>query len=479
MSAKNQQETLHYLLKYSREAFFSVDTQWRILALNRQAELLCQKSPSQLLGQSLWNAFPAIAAPVFTLKAQEAFQRHTTVEDTFFLSECNAWFAIRLYPAPTGFVLFLQEITRWKQAEEAKHTNELFAQAILDSLDVRIAVLDSTGTICAINDAWKREAQEACTSADQLERTGLGMNYLEVCQQAQGVIADEAPEAFEGIQAVLRGTQPSFALEYPCFSATEQRWYMLRVTPLERGQGAVVAHIDITERKFFDQQKDTFIALAAHELRTPLTAIKMLVQLGKKKEEKQGKGDAKDKRSQVEEQIERLAQLIAELLDVSKMQAGMMDYVEEEINLDEIINEVVTTTYQTNPKYTLNVHGLPSHAIIKGDRNKLNQVFLNLVSNAIKYSPGVNIIDISVESVQDTAFVRIQDYGIGIPHQHHDHIFERFYRVSTSKRSHAPGLGLGLSIAHEIVKHHQGTITVTSEEGKGSIFSVQLPLCCR
>lgn len=361
------------------------------------------------------------------------------------------------------------------EKNQQRQTGESLAQAILDSVDVMMAVLDADGNICAINEAWKRHQRERCT-ADQLERTGVGMNYLDVCQNAQGACAEEAPEAFAGIKAVLQGTCPSFILEYPCFSAISQNWYMMRVTPLPQNKGAVVAHIDITERKLFDQQKDTFISMAAHELRTPLTVLKGVVQLEKRKCEKQGSEDQRSTFVKLETHIERLSSLIAELLDVSKMQAGTLEYTEEILDLDALIQETVEMVQQAHPDHTLNIHGTPTHATLMGDRSKLNQVFTNLLNNAITYSPHADAVDISLEVARGSARVSVRDYGIGISQEHLGHIFERFYRVNISKRHHVAGLGMGLYIVQEIVKHHRGTITVTSEEGRGSTFSVLLPL---
>ena len=361
-------------------------------------------------------------------------------------------------------------------AKAEKQPDEFPAQTILDSMDVRMAILDIHGNICATNEAWKRQAQETCTTAEQFERTGIGVNYLEICQQAQGTDADEAPEALAGIKAVLQGTQPSFTMEYPCFSPTQENWYLLQTTPLPHNQGAVVAHIDITERKLFEQQKDTFIGMAAHELRTPLTALKGLVQLEKKKHEKQSIEANKRVMEKIDTQVDRLTNLVAELLDVSKMQAGTLDYAEDLIDVDALIKETVEMEQQTHPDYSLIIYGLPTHAALIGDWNKLCQVFTNLLSNAIKYSPHTNTVEISLETSDDTLLIHIQDHGTGIPHIHLAHIFERFYRADMSRRNHPAGLGLGLYIAREIVRHHQGAITVTSEEGKGSTFSVQLPL---
>jgi|GEM_PF-4203552 len=260
----------------------------------------------------------------------------------------------------------------------------------------------------------------------------------------RGACAEEAPAALAGIKAVLQGICPSFILEYPCFCTTSQNWYMMRVTPLPRNQGAVIAHIDITERKLFDQQKDTFISMAAHELRTPLTALKGLVQLEKRKCDRQGREDQRSMFMKLETQIEHLSSLVSELLDVSKMQAGTLDYMEEVLDLDRFVQETVEIVQQTHHEHKLNIHGLPTHATTRGDRSKLSQVLINLLNNAMKYSPYADTVDISLEITQGSILVHVRDYGIGISQEHLDHIFERFYRVNTSKRLHAAGLGMGL-----------------------------------
>ncbi len=143
-----------------------------------------------------------------------------------------------------------------------KPANDSFSQAILDSLNVIMAVLEPDGRIFAVNEAWKRMARESCPP-DRLERTGIGTNYLQVCKEAQGTSATLAPEALAGIEAVLRGAQSSFTLEYPCFSPTRKSWYLMDVTSLPQHEGAVVAHIDITERKQLEQHLQSEIEMAA------------------------------------------------------------------------------------------------------------------------------------------------------------------------------------------------------------------------
>jgi signal transduction histidine kinase len=114
--------------------------------------------------------------------------------------------------------------------------------------------------------------------------------------------------------------------------------------------------------------------------------------------------------------------------------------------------------------------------MVMGDKDRLGQVLTNLISNAIKYSPQANQVDLAIMTSDKTVALRIRDDGVGIPKVHQKYIFDRFYRARDSHSKAFPGLGMGLYIAHEIVKRHGGEITVESEEGKGSTFVVSLPL---
>lgn len=224
-----------------------------------------------------------------------------------------------------------------------------------------------------------------------------------------------------------------------------------------------------------EKRKDDFISMASHELKTPITTIKVFTQLMKRNFERQGLTEYVDSFAQVETQIDKLTKLVSDLLDVSKIQAGHLDYAEESIDIDALVRHSVETIQQTSETHTLSIHGA-SHQTVIGDSDRLEQVFMNLVNNAIKYSPQADIVDIRIATVQDTVMVSVQDYGIGIPQEHLDKIFDRFYRVHEGNSNEFPGLGMGLYISHEIVKRHAGDLTVESAEGKGSTFTVSLPV---
>ncbi|MCL4294640.1 MAG: PAS domain S-box protein [Anaerolineae bacterium] len=146
------------------------------------------------------------------------------------------------------YISIVRDITQRKQAEAALHESMLFNQAVLNSLTANIVVLNDQGVITAINEAWEEFAR--ANGDPTLARTGPGVNYLEVCRQATGPEAPLAQAALAGIQAVMSGTESHFSLEYDCHSPNEQRWFMMRVTPLRNGrENVVIAHEYITERK--------------------------------------------------------------------------------------------------------------------------------------------------------------------------------------------------------------------------------------
>lgn len=368
-------------------------------------------------------------------------------------------------------------------------SSDLFNQAILDALVANIAVLDQQGNIVAVNQAWKRFAQE--NGADQdLHGCGVGTNYLEVFRRAtpEDSLIYSLNVAYDGIISVLNGSQSIFSLEYACASPMQKRWFLMNVTPLPQMSGVVLAHIDITERKLaeeilrldilqrkeLEQRKDNFISMASHELKTPIMALRGLNYLLKKKLDRQNDHENGGYLSRMDEQITALTKLVEDLLDVSKMQVGVLDYAKDVLDLDALIHDSVQTVEQIMETHTIVVYGTSSCKII-GDRERLKQVFLNLLINAIKYSPQADKVDVAIIVKDSTVIISIRDYGVGIPSADQPKIFERFYRVLDSGRKKVSGLGMGLYIAREIVQQHGGQIWLESTEGEGSIFCVSLP----
>jgi PAS domain S-box-containing protein len=231
---------------------------------------------------------------------------------------------------------------------------------------------------------------------------------------------------------------------------------------------------DITEQKLEEQRKDTFIGMASHELKTPLTTVKGFVQLLKRQLKRLDMNEQVGTLGKIEGQVNVLAELVNELMDVSRVQAGRLEYTWEELDIDAVVKHVVEMVQQTSRDHAIKVKG-KSCRTITGDRAHLERVLTNLLTNAIKYSPQANRVDITLGCTESGVLISVRDYGIGISQAEQEHIFERFYRSSTAWSKAIGGLGMGLYIVQEIVNKHGGKINVESKEGEGTTFSIELP----
>lgn len=232
---------------------------------------------------------------------------------------------------------------------------------------------------------------------------------------------------------------------------------------------------DTTEQTRIDQEKSDFLSMVSHELKTPLTSMKMFLELLGRFLDPTELDQAKYFVNRVHDQTNQLVELTNDLLDVSRVETGKLRLNIEEFNLDALVRETVeaiTTSTRTHKLILQNNIELA----IEADRYRIFQVLINLLTNAIKYSPPGKDIFVSVEKNHQNAIVHVQDFGIGISKDHQGKIFDRLYQVNGPKEKTYPGLGLGLYISKEIIKRHKGDIWVKSAKGKGSTFSFTLPL---
>jgi PAS domain S-box-containing protein len=225
--------------------------------------------------------------------------------------------------------------------------------------------------------------------------------------------------------------------------------------------------------------RDEFLSLASHELKTPLTPLSLQMQTLLRVAERHQMGRFDPDRlikmfQNSKRQIQSLAQLIEDLLDVSRITAGRFNLSKEQFDLVELVYEVVTKFAEDLEIAGCRVEILGEKTLVGvWDRFRIEQVIINLLTNAMKYGGGKPIY-IRVQSVFDFAVLSVQDFGIGIAREDQDRIFTRFERAVS--HSNFRGMGLGLYITHEVVGFHGGTISVKSAEGEGSLFTVRLPI---
>ena len=186
-------------------------------------------------------------------------------------------------------------------------------------------------------------------------------------------------------------------------------------------------------------------------------------------------GDEKELQylARMEAQVNKLTKLINDLLDISKMQTGKLVYQGETFDLNLLVHEIVENKQETTHTHQLLLED-EIQITVFGDRDRIGQVLINLLNNAIKYSPQADQVVVRVTKDHNNAIISVKDFGIGIAKEQQQKIFERFYQVADEKTY--PGLGIGLSISSEIIERHNGQIWVKSERGEGATFYFSLPL---
>jgi PAS domain S-box-containing protein len=227
------------------------------------------------------------------------------------------------------------------------------------------------------------------------------------------------------------------------------------------------------EIKVLNAKKDEFIGLASHELKTPITSINGYLQII---ERNLPRGDSnKPFISKARQQVSKLANLISDLLDVSKIQTGQLPFSYTNFDVLKLLEEVTEIMRQTNTSHRIELRCGADQLMINADQQRIEQVIINLISNAVKYSPNAKLVIIKASTLGDKLRVSVQDFGIGIEKDQQERIFSRFYRVQ-SVADHISGLGIGLYISNEIINRHQGKLWVQSSPGEGSTFFFEIPV---
>jgi PAS domain S-box-containing protein len=376
-----------------------------------------------------------------------------------------------------GEKLKLQErLLHEREREAFKRKSQERYRHLLDSLPQCIWAADAAGKVTF----WNRLGLTYCG----LEPTAVHEESFWDCLHPED--RDEARSTWE---AGLRSGIP-FERQVRIRRAADgsYRWHIARAVPEVEGDGTIVGWIasaaDIDDQKRAEDAlrkaivlRDDFLSVASHELRTPLTSLKLEVANLSRIARRNVTDDAAPrliaKVEKIDSQAGRLHRLIDELLDVSRITAGRLELHVEVVDLAQVVSEVGArfTDEAARVGSPLNVHA-PAAVVGRWDRSRLDQVITNLLSNAIKYGD-CKPIDVGVAGEDDRAIVTIRDRGLGIPSDDHERIFGRFERAASSR--HYGGIGLGLWIVKQIVEALGGTVTVASEPGTGSTFTVELP----
>lgn len=230
---------------------------------------------------------------------------------------------------------------------------------------------------------------------------------------------------------------------------------------------------DITDLKYEEERKNNFMAMISHELKTPLTSIKSYVQILLARAKVEDDEFRFHTLTRTNIQIKRMVSMIAGFLNLSRLDDANVVLEKEIFDLQFLFRELVADAEILTSQHSIIVS--PGETKIYADREKLGHVLMNLLTNAIKYSPNGGNITIGTETVDDKVKVFVSDEGIGIDDEHRDHLFERYYRVKNDAIKNVSGFGLGLYLVAELLRYHDSQIQVTSKVGRGSTFYFLIP----
>ncbi len=256
-----------------------------------------------------------------------------------------------------------------------------------------------------------------------------------------------------------------------------RRHLEVMATPISGGGewSAMLVFHDITEVKRVEQLRRDFVANVSHELRTPLASIKAVIET-LARGALEDPGSARDFLDRADAEVDRLVQLVEELLELSRIESGEIAIAQEQVALGEIVAEAVARLRPQAEKLsvTLSAQAEASLPAISGDGKRLERAVVNLVHNAIKFTPAGGTVSVSVRRTNGWLTVGVRDSGAGIDARDLPRVFERFFKADQSRKG--GGSGLGLAIVKHTAEAHGGTVSAASEPGKGSLFTLSLPV---
>lgn len=251
-------------------------------------------------------------------------------------------------------------------------------------------------------------------------------------------------------------------------------FYRLHEQAIELKDTQAFLREEIEFRKAAEDRKDEFISIASHELKTPLTSIKGYVQILQRSIKKYNEEGMNNYLHRTQVQINKLNNLVSDLLDISKIESGKIDYNKQLFDFGAMVKNAIDIIAQTQ-ECSITLKSYVDNIRFHGDETRLEQVIINYLTNAIKYSPDCREVEVNFYlTANDEIYLGVKDFGIGIPSHLLEQVFNKFYRVEETATSFQ-GLGIGLYISAEIINRHNGRFGVTSKEGEGSEFYFTLP----
>ncbi len=503
---RNQREWFAVTLASIGDAVLTTDTAGQITFMNHIASTITGWPEAQALGKSINEVAAifdpiskqALAHPVNTALEHEEI---VTLSNSVVMRQGNGYVAIEDSAAPIydreqqviGVVMVFRDVTERYRDEFGQRLLRTLHNQLASTIDLSQVLATSAAvptpsfsTACGLYLVLDPD-DEPMTSYSSAEQPLIDWHehpaFAPAIASGQAQIIDHAlPQGYQS--AIIIPFKDQHQLSGAIVFVHAERDFDQIDFELaeELGQRMILA---LEQAHLYRQAqdavrlRDVFLSIASHELKNPLTTLLGQSQLSLRRLERLNYEDERLQRSlqAIEAQANRMNKMVTALLDVSRIEMGQLDMQHDQIDLAQLVHNLVNDLALTTDHHQIRYQCLTSQPIqVTGDSMRLEQVFINLINNALKYSPEQTEVLVRVDRNAQQAIVEIRDHGIGIPAEALPNLFTRFYRASNAARSHVAGLGIGLFVVKEIVDLHGGTIDVTSQIGQGSVFTIYLPL---
>lgn len=455
---------------------------FKIILNNQAAEIsACNHS---IVGWSLSEVFPQVRNDMGFDKLIEVVEQNRSqhFEISYLQNNAVKWCSINAVKLGDGVVITSTEITERKASEEKLKSSQR---------DLWTLINNTTDVITRWNNSKK------LVFANAILETKTGMPNTDLYGKTNiemGQPPSIALPYMHKLEEVLKIGRPADHFDFFKVFGSQSRYYHTRMIPEMDDEGHVQTvlcisrdmtelmeaqeNIDKQQKQLVQsieslQKKNDFISMASHELKTPISAIKTYLQLLLDSYEHTKDDFLLTSLTAVKNHTNKLAKLATELLDITKVDIGMLKFALKKFNLAGLVHDCVSLI-QPSTKHQIVVDS-DEILYVYADQERISQVFTNILTNAIKYSPDADTVHVRLTKTNKEVQVSVTDKGIGIDKRHFSKIFNRFYRVGQKGNTNISGFGIGLYIASEIVRKHNGRIWVDSEHSKGSTFYFTLP----
>lgn len=376
-------------------------------------------------------------------------------------------YIIQLATDVTEKVLAQREYAEQMIAHRELQSSEKHFRHLADIVPAKISNALPSGEVTFFNQKW-------------LDYAGMSFEDLRDFGYHDMMHPDEiAPFQLQLAEAAVKGVPLESEMRFKD-TRGNYRWHLNIASPILNEKGEIIMWVgsttDIQRIKDEEKRKTDFIGMVSHELKTPLTSLNAYLQMLRGKAAKIEDTFTTDALDKSLRQVKKMSAMINGFLNVARLEAAKITIDKQTFNISELFENIRSETMITSSSHILNFPKSLLMVELTADRDKIEQVIHNLISNAMKYSPLGSPIDIACIQTENALKITVTDQGIGIRPEDQGKLFDRFYRVDGQEMKSIAGFGIGLYICKEIIERHEGTIGVNSEFGKGSTFWFSLPI---